>query len=105
MSFFASILKYFKPRHTMSEKRLKFISILEYGERSGRRSRQRLDQCGYRMSGPSFYAMAAQMEDEGLIEGWYKCKMIEEYQVKELFHKITDKGIEELKRSREDAAK
>jgi DNA-binding PadR family transcriptional regulator len=88
------------PVRTRNEKRIKILSILDRGERSGRRTRQCLDQCGYRMSGPDFYGITARMEDDGLIEGWYVSRMIDGHKTMQRFHRITDKGRKALEESK-----
>ncbi len=88
------------PVRTRSEKRIKILLILERGERSGRRTRQCLDQCGYRMNPAAFYQMCARMEDDGLIEGWYVSRMIDGHKIMQRFHRIADKGRKTLEESR-----
>lgn len=84
----------------MAEKKIKLLLLLEPGERSGRSSRESMNQCGYKMNGTSFYQMCARLEDDGLIEGWYTGKTVNNVKIMQRWHRITDKGRQVLEESR-----
>lgn len=91
--------------HSREEKRMKILSILNRGERSGRRIQQSMHQCGYRIRTVAFYAIASGMEDDDLIEGWYTSKVVHGYKILERCYRITNKGRNVLEGTRSEVAK
>lgn len=48
------------------------VSLLKHGETSGRNIRHMLCVIGLRMSGPRFYLNMAKLEEEKIVQGWYR---------------------------------
>ena len=61
----------------MDQARSAVLAILAKGDRTGRAIRQLLEDRDIKLSGPAFYQFMANMEDEGLVTGWYEEKIVE----------------------------
>jgi hypothetical protein len=85
-----------RKHYTLAEKQLAALSILEKESCPGRVTRQRLMDSGIKMSTTSFYDMMIGMEDEGLIEGRFIKKKINNHITMERWHRIRRNGIKRL---------
>lgn len=70
-----------------SQQKALALSIIDEGEISGRRLRKRLAEQGVNLWTASFYSMMANLEDEGLVEGWYRDFMVRNIPARERMYR------------------
>jgi DNA-binding PadR family transcriptional regulator len=71
---------------------LLFLEAVGVDKVSGRQLREQLAERGWKKSAPVFYQLAARLEDEKLIEGWYEKRTIAGQSVRERYYRLTAHG-------------
>lgn len=74
------------------------LEHLRDGERSGRDLRADFVGLGDKMTGPEFYRMMAELEDAGLVAGWYELTVIDGSSIQGRHYRITGAGESVLRR-------
>ena len=69
-----------------------FLEAIGTDKVSGRQLREQLGKLGWRKSAPVFYQLAARLEDEKLIKGWYEKRTIAGQPVRERYYELTAHG-------------
>jgi DNA-binding PadR family transcriptional regulator len=69
-----------------------FLEAVGVDKASGRQLREQLAERGWTKSAPVFYQLAARLEDEKLIEGWYEKRTIAGQPVRERYYRLTAHG-------------
>jgi hypothetical protein len=75
------------------------LGRLRDGERSGRDLRADFAGLGDEMTGPQFYRMMAELEDAGLVEGWYEPMVVDGLLIQGRRYRITGAGESVLRRA------
>ncbi len=83
-------------RRILSNTEILFLQAVGDNEVSGRQVREALAEQGKRKSAPSFYMLAAALEDERFIDGWYKERTITGQLAKERYYRLTAHGKQML---------
>lgn len=68
-------------------KRIEILNALGSEEKSGKELRNKI---GMRLA--PFYVLMARMEDEQLVEGWYKPVVVAGHKIKQRWYRATPKG-------------
>jgi hypothetical protein len=76
----------------LTDVQMLFLEAIGADRVRGRQLREQLAELGWRKSAPVFYQLAARLEDEKLVEGWYEQRTIAGQSVRERYYKLTAHG-------------
>jgi DNA-binding PadR family transcriptional regulator len=76
----------------LTDVQMLFLEAVGADKVSGRQLREQLAERGWRKSAPVFYQLAARLEDEKLIRGWYEKRTIAGQSVRERYYSLTAAG-------------
>jgi DNA-binding PadR family transcriptional regulator len=87
----------------LSKLQLLFLGAIGSDKAKGREIREQIAKLGQRKSAPVFYQLAARLEDDNLIEGWYEERAIAGQVARERHYKLTAYGKQALNEVLQDA--
>jgi DNA-binding PadR family transcriptional regulator len=79
-------------KRKLTDVQMLFLEAVGADKVSGRQLREQLAKRGWRKSAPVFYQLAARLEDEKLIRGWYEKRTIAGQAIRERYYRLTAHG-------------